>query len=334
MLKKRFNQLQQGQQSQQESSPAQQPARPVPPTQPQQPPQQQSSPAQPAEQGASKEGKSPLDALQKGEQQPSVNIVEVEGEQGAVVNQSMVRPGTQPQDEQPEALPTDQGQQAEDQTAVEESLEELKEEYDDTKLSSIIIEQVKELIEIDTNLNNKIEDIRVDLKKEVEERERLKKQIDEHYRELKELEKSIDKFIALYELVTNQFNPFVKQGDSESKKKMQELMSDLHQQQQDLHHDAPSAHDTDFHFVTKSGARIKSVPELVQFLETMSDEEFNHHVTQDKNDFASWISQALRNQPLADYIAPLKKKQDVIAALQASVRAAQKSPQRPQTNNT
>ncbi len=193
-------------------------------------------------------------------------------------------------------------------------MEDLKEDYDDAKLNSIIIEQVKELIEIDTNLNNKIEDVRADLKKETQEREKLQKQVETHYSELKELEKSIDKFIALYELVTNQFNPFVKQDDPESKQQMQEMMQDVQAKQQGIQ-PKKGVTQTDFHFVTKTGARVKSLPELIQMLENMEDAEFQHHVTDDKNDFATWIQEALKNQELAQKIQPLKTKQEIVAAL-------------------
>jgi len=70
---------------------------------------------------------------------------------------------------------------------VEESLEDLRVQYDDAKINSVIIEQVKELIEIDNNLNTKIEDVR----SEVDERQKQVKVIDAHYKELKDLEESI-----------------------------------------------------------------------------------------------------------------------------------------------
>ena len=291
------------------------PAQQAPPQQPS-PQQVQQAPAPPT--GGER---SPLDAIK--EQQPrqggqAVNLVEVEGDQGNVINQQTIEPG-----QGAEGLPsTEQGQPAEEQTPIEDSLEDLKEEYDDAKLNSIIIEQVKELIEIDTNLNNKIEDVRVDLKKETEEREKLKKLIEEHHNELKELEKSIDKFIALYELVTNQFNPFVKQGDAETNQKMQSLMSDVQHMQTGGQPAAPQPNmETDFHFVTKTGARVKSVPELAKLLETMDDDEFSHHVNDHKNDFSAWINYAVKNEELAKKVAPLRTKAEMLAALQEAAQA-------------
>lgn len=344
VLKQRFAKLQQGQPV---AQPVTQPQQPAPPTQPipRTPPQQpatqpRAAPVQPIPQGVTRQqvaaaptpalqqqpegGKSPLDAI--GEQPPQetgpVSVVEVEGQQEQIINQAQVQPGAN-------ALPTSQGEAAEDQTVIEDSLEELKEDYDDAKLNSIIIEQVKELIEIDTNLNNKIEDVRVDLKKEIDNREKLKKEITEHHNELKELEKSIDKFIALYELVTNQFNPFVKQGDPETTKKMQGLMNDV-QHMQGTHQEiatqptpqpvappAPSM-ESDTCFVTKTGVSVRTVQELAALLQTMSDEEFAHHVNDHKNDFSAWIHYSVKNDKLAKQVAPLRTKRELAAALQAA----------------
>jgi hypothetical protein len=92
-------------------------------------------------------------------------------------------------------------------------LDEIKENYEDAKLISLVIKQVKELIEIDNNLNKKITEVEVTIKNEVSEREKLAKSLDETKKEIKGLEKNMEKFIALYELVTNQFNPFIEKQD-------------------------------------------------------------------------------------------------------------------------
>lgn len=331
--------------------------------------------------------KSPLDALQGAENKDSsqtpVNVVEVEGEDNAVVDQNVVpaniisgektveqqNGATSQASDSSTAIQT-KGQIVTDETIIEESLEDLREEYDDAKLNSVIIEQVKELIEIDNNLNNKLEDLRIDLKKEIEEREKLNKKIDSNYGELKELEKSIDKFIALYELVTNQFNPFVKQGDQGSQQQMQDLMKDMKSNQQHRQEGnqgegqqqtvfpqsvpqqaVPSQavqqqrvslqtaqplsssqtslpqSQTDFHFETKKGLRVNTLAQLVDVIQNMSDGEFSHHVTETKNDFATWIGSALQNVALAQKLMPLKTKQDILLGLQQNMTQQAAQPQ-------
>ncbi len=91
-------------------------------------------------------------------------------------------------------------------------LNEIKENYEDTKLINLIIDQIRELIEVDNNLNKKIKEVEDSVRKEINEREKLAKTIEKHYKEQKELEKNMNKFISLYELVTNKFNPFLEQN--------------------------------------------------------------------------------------------------------------------------
>ncbi len=276
---------------------------------------------------------SPLDALKNlPDADEEIKVVEVEGPDDEVVNEEVVSP--QPAPEQ------------DSESVIDESLEELKEEYDDTKLDSIIIDQVKELIEIDNNLNNKIEDLRVDLKKEVEEREKLAKRVESHYAELKDLEKSIRKFIALYELITNQYNPFVNQDDEETRKRMKELTEGLKKKEQALNKelmkegssgaessnnldnnssvqavsDSSSSEDKPPHFVTRDGKEIHTLSDLVTVMKEMPQDEFEHHVTPHKNDFAAWLHHSLNRSDLAQKIGPLKSKEEIIRVLEGELK--------------
>ncbi|MCA9478564.1 MAG: hypothetical protein KC535_05445 [Nanoarchaeota archaeon] len=104
---------------------------------------------------------------------------------------------------------------AEGQNRAAETLEQIEDKYYDAKLNSLIIDQVKELIEIDNNLNSKIDDISSEMKKEILEREHLAKKVDQHFDKVKELERNMEKFLGLYEMVTNQFNPFVDKGGTD-----------------------------------------------------------------------------------------------------------------------
>ena len=112
-----------------------------------------------------------------------------------------------------------------------------------------------------------------------------------------------------------QFNPFVKQDDPETKQKMQELMQDAQNIQQGQPVTQKQNTETDFHFVTKTGARVKSIAELAVVLETMDADEFAHHVTPVKNDFAAWMHHAVKNEELASKIMPLKTKEEIHAVL-------------------
>lgn len=261
-------------------------------------------------------------------------------------------------------------------TKVSSYLDDLKNQLDDSKLTSLIIQQVKELIEIDQNLNNKIAQLEEKLLKEIKERERLKQVVEQHYDEFKKNEKNMDKFIALYEVVTNQFNPFVeekteasgvKAGDESGPKPyipdipgpeeekngrgkstaagsttqqmqpsgsagqadapgkgqaqadpVRPAMAGEHSQNQ-VDEKAPTGAKVNPveqpHFTTKDGHVIKTLPDLVAMLRQMSSATFSHHVTEDRNDFASWVYHVIGNRQLAEEIGLIKNRFDMINAI-------------------
>lgn len=55
-----------------------------------------------------------------------------------------------------------------------------------------------------------------------------------------------------------------------------------------------------FHF--KDGSRIASLDELRDKIERISYDEFYHHVTGSRNDFANWIRYVLKDPQLADQL--------------------------------
>jgi len=55
-------------------------------------------------------------------------------------------------------------------------------------------------------------------------------------------------------------------------------------------------------FRCNDGRKFGSVIELKQALPTMSDETFHHHVTFDRNDFASWVADIFQELSLADKV--------------------------------
>ena len=55
----------------------------------------------------------------------------------------------------------------------------------------------------------------------------------------------------------------------------------------------------EYHFVMKDGDKIKSIQELADKLEHMSEDVFTHHVNEAKNDFANWIGDVFNEEKLA-----------------------------------
>ncbi len=53
-------------------------------------------------------------------------------------------------------------------------------------------------------------------------------------------------------------------------------------------------------FRAMDGASYRSVVELANALDTMSDDTFYYHVTEQKNDFCSWLKEVFHEEALAD----------------------------------
>ncbi len=86
--------------------------------------------------------------------------------------------------------------------------------------------------------------------------------------------------------------------------------------------EAPQEHE----FCLSDGRRLKSVYELIDALESMSDEIFREHVNEAKNDFSSWINDVFKAPDIAKEI---KKIQDRIetqkALMKRLIEAAKKA---------
>ena len=99
-----------------------------------------------------------------------------------------------------------------------------KEDQDDAqtekRMLNILMDQIKELVTITNSLNQKQKDLNQQTNNRIdtmnEDIDNLKKRTEGIEKELKMIQQSMDKFIGLYEVVTNQYNPFVEE-DSDGK---------------------------------------------------------------------------------------------------------------------
>ncbi len=87
-------------------------------------------------------------------------------------------------------------------------------------------------------------------------------------------------------------------------------------------------------FYFKSGRIAKNLAELKEGLETMDQEEFDHHVTAEKNDFASWVEHAVEDKVLADKLRIEKKRENMITQVNDRIRALTAEVGQPQGNTT
>jgi uncharacterized protein YegL len=61
-------------------------------------------------------------------------------------------------------------------------------------------------------------------------------------------------------------------------------------------------------FYVFKGPTLRNMEQLAQALEKMSDEQFNHHRNDAKNDFYNWVSQVIGDKKLADDLTKAKTK--------------------------
>jgi len=71
-------------------------------------------------------------------------------------------------------------------------------------------------------------------------------------------------------------------------------MDEDEQKLQDVHPDET--------FKSSTGKEIKNLNQLLGLLDDISPESFSHHVTDDKNDFASWIRHSVDDDELAEIV--------------------------------
>ncbi|MGK7395154.1 MAG: hypothetical protein ACNS62_11320 [Candidatus Cyclobacteriaceae bacterium M3_2C_046] len=74
-------------------------------------------------------------------------------------------------------------------------------------------------------------------------------------------------------------------------------------------------------FYVQNGPAIKSVKELADALEndTISDEAFQYHVSNNNNDFINWIAGVYENEDLAKSLKRVKTKKTFLKKLKDSL---------------
>jgi mannitol/fructose-specific phosphotransferase system IIA component (Ntr-type) len=70
------------------------------------------------------------------------------------------------------------------------------------------------------------------------------------------------------------------------------------------------------YFRLYNGVVLKNLHDLIDILEIIDEETFNHHVTNDKNDFSAWIKDAIKDKNLAEKIKKAKTKEEMIEILE------------------
>lgn len=95
------------------------------------------------------------------------------------------------------------------------------------KLTVLLVDEIKKLMDINSANEETIKNLQKqvnDLKAELED---AKNTINNYESRLGKMEGSMDKVLSLYEMVTNKYNPFVAQGDSEKTEQKGQTKEDV-----------------------------------------------------------------------------------------------------------
>ena len=73
-------------------------------------------------------------------------------------------------------------------------------------------------------------------------------------------------------------------------------------------------------FWINNGPVLKNLKDLKRSLLVMSKETFSYHVNKEKNDFAAWIKEVLKDNTLANKLAKTKTLKSTIKAIESSLK--------------
>jgi len=95
-----------------------------------------------------------------------------------------------------------------------------------------------------------------------------------------------------------------KKAQEEVRDVVQETLPEVTAKVPAIRKDAPETS----YFILCNGKPVKNIKELADVMEELEDAVFNHHVNNDKNDFATWIKDVFKDIALAEKITGAKDK--------------------------
>ncbi len=77
-------------------------------------------------------------------------------------------------------------------------------------------------------------------------------------------------------------------------------------------------------FYTVNGKILRNLSDLLIYLETIDDFEYNHHVTEQKNDFFNWVKDIVLDLELAYALRSAKIKEEAAKIVKNRIRNLEK----------
>ena len=96
------------------------------------------------------------------------------------------------------------------------------------KMTALLLDQIKKLIEINNQNESKINELNKTISSLKSELEDAKKSVGKYDDRIQKMEQSMDKILGLYELVSNQYNPFVNNQQSDNQPQQSQIIKDIY----------------------------------------------------------------------------------------------------------
>ena len=73
-------------------------------------------------------------------------------------------------------------------------------------------------------------------------------------------------------------------------------------------------------FWINNGPIIRNLQEMADALNYMEDQTFMHHINKDKNDFANWVRDVLKDEELAGKLVKIKSKEKILKEIKNRIK--------------
>ena len=77
-------------------------------------------------------------------------------------------------------------------------------------------------------------------------------------------------------------------------------------------------------FWVNNGPILKNLNDLSETLPAMNDETFHHHVSNEKNDFSSWINDVIGDKMLANDLLSSRSKESIVKKIRNRLNSLRK----------
>jgi hypothetical protein len=167
-------------------------------------------------------------------------------------------------------------------------------EKENKSIMNLLLEQIKELITITNGLNSKLKTHQVRLDSFDSSIQEIKKKSHDFDERMLAFEKNMEKFIGLYEVVTNQYNPFVETNTSD----VENLNYKRDFEEKDLK--LEKINDS---LLVIQNQNIKDLSSLSDVIILMSDDDFETEIIKKKEVIFNWIENKFQQTGLVSTLS-------------------------------